>query len=346
MPDRSKRLATILQVSLLLLTVVSTSSRVEATGSGSARDFAPSYARPGEIPFPSHNAWSAAREELGRMLFFDPRLSASGAVSCASCHNPAFSWGDGLPLALGHGQRRLTRRTPTILNLAWGDTFFWDGRAASLEAQALGPIAEPSEMNLPLDEMVRMVRSLDEYAPYFDRAYPGEAISAPTVAKAIATFERTVVSGTAPFDRWVAGDVSAISEAAQRGFVLFNRKANCSACHPGWRFTDDRFHDIGVRGGDRGRGEMLPDAAALMHAFKTPTLRNVDRRGPFMHNGSETSLADVIDLYDAGGRVVRPGRSAEIRELGLSKAEKRDLIAFLKSLTSDDPPASIPALPR
>ena len=304
------------------------------------------YERPADVPFPSHNTYSVDRELLGRTLFFDPRLSGSGWISCASCHNPGLSWGDGLPKGLGHGMRQLDRRTPTILNLAWAPALFWDGRADSLEEQALGPIASKAEMNLSLDQMVDTLRAIDGYAPLFARAYPGEGISSETVAKALATFERTVVSGVAPFDRWIAGDRRALSASSQRGFVLFNDKARCSTCHTGWRFTDDSFHDIGVPGSDAGRGALLPHIAPAQYAFKTPTLRNVSERGPYLHDGSAATLRDVIELYDAGGQVRRPSLSAEIVPLGLTPQEKDDLLAFLETLTGRDPEARVPVLPR
>jgi cytochrome c peroxidase len=303
------------------------------------------YARPVSIPFPADHQFSKAREILGRTLFFDPRLSGSNSISCASCHNPGFSWGDALPKAIGHGTKELARRTPTILNLAWSELLFWDGRAGSLEEQALGPIASPTEMDQPLDEMVKEIVGIPGYRAMFERAYPGEAVSSKTVAGAIATFERTVVSGRAPFDEWIAGRESAISEQAKRGFDLFNTKAACHKCHPGWNFTDNGFHDIGVADDDLGRGARLP-LEAMQHAFKTPTLRNSDRRGPYMHNGSEPSLEEVIELYDQGGRNKRASLADEIVPLHLTIRDKADLLAFLRGLTSDDKPIEIPTFPR
>jgi len=303
------------------------------------------YARPAATPFPPDNAYSKDRELLGKTLFFDPRLSGSRSMSCATCHNPAFSWGDGLPRAIGFGMKQLGRRSPTILNLAWGELMFWDGRAESLEAQALGPIAAPGEMNQPLDKMIQSVSGIAEYKPLFQRAYPGEPVNEKTIARAIATFERTVVSGDAPFDRWIAGDAGAIPLAAVRGFDLFNGKANCAKCHGGWNFTDNGFHDIGTAGTDRGRGVHLP-LEAMQFAFKTPTLRNADRRGPFMHDGSEQTLEQVIDFYDKGGTVKRASLAPEIFALKLSERDKADLVSFMKTLTSVDKPVDIPVLPR
>jgi cytochrome c peroxidase len=284
--------------------------------------------------------------ELGRALFFDPRLSASNVISCATCHNPGFSWGDGLARGVGHASKTLKRRSPTLLNVAWAEALFWDGRAATLEEQALGPIASPDEMNMPLEQLVPKIQAVDGYAPMFERAYPGEGISAQTIAKAIATFERTVVSAMAPFDRWIAGDKHAISEEAARGFVLFNEKAKCASCHSGWRFTDDSFHDIGAIGEDRGRAGVLEGIEAMEYAFKTPTLRDVDRRGPYLHDGSEATLEAVMELYDLGGRVKRPSLSKEIVALGLTARETSDVVAFMRTLTSDDAPVSVPRLPR
>jgi cytochrome c peroxidase len=319
------------------------------------------YARPGaaafaggasapKVPHPDENPFTAERERLGRMLFFDPRLSGSGWISCASCHNPGLSWGDGLPRAIGHGMQQLGRRTPTLLNLAWAEAFFWDGRADTLEQQALGPIEAAGEMNLPLDEMVKRLKGIAGYRQHFERAYPREAtspISTATVAKAIATFERGIVSAEAPFDRWVSGREDAVPAAAKRGFVLFNGKAGCNACHAGWRLTNDSFHDIGVPGEDVGRAAVLPPGMDVgRFAFKTPTLRNVAGRAPYMHDGSIATLDDVVDFYNRGGAVKRPSLSPEIKPLELTPAEQHDLVAFMKTLTSHDPEVRVPALPQ
>jgi cytochrome c peroxidase len=308
--------------------------------------FLAEYARPGQVPHPEDNAYTPARETLGRMLFFDPRLSGSNWISCASCHNPALSWGDGLPRAIGHGMQELGRRTPTILNLAWAEAMFWDGRADTLEAQALGPIQAAGEMNLALDKMIDKIAALDGYRRLFAAAYPGEPIAPATIAKAIATFERRVVSSESAFDRWVAGDDEAIDADARRGFVLFNTTARCSKCHTGWRFTDDSFHDIGVAGADQGRGVLFKDIPVMQHAFKTPTLRDADRRAPYMHDGSVATLADVVDFYDRGGDAKRDSLSPDMKRLGLSAEEKRQLVAFLHTLTGPETAVVVPALPR
>jgi cytochrome c peroxidase len=309
------------------------------------RELLAKYARPASIPYPEANPHTEARAELGRVLFFDPRLSGSNFISCASCHNPGFSWSDPLPKAIGHGMNELGRRTPSILNLAWGGLYFWDGRAESLEAQAMGPITAAGEMNQSADALVAELQAIPGYAPLFAAAYPGQGITTDTISKALATFERGVVSGEAPFDRWVAGDESAVSEAAKRGFGVFEGKARCATCHSGWRFTDDSFYDIGLLGDDRGRGA-LEDFEVLQYAFRTPGLRNTARRAPYGHNGSEKTLADVIELYDLGGRVKRPSLSPEIQPLQLTTREKSDLLAFLDTLTSADTRVATPELPR
>jgi cytochrome c peroxidase len=355
-PPRQGRSVTAIAVGLFSLALavgVRGSDSIEAGNSTApsaerlaSSAFLADYARPAKTPFPAGNAHSAEREALGRMLFFDPRLSGSGWISCASCHNPSLSWGDGLPRAIGHGMQTLGRRTPTILNLAWSPALFWDGRADTLEAQALGPIQAAGEMNLDLETMVKRVNAIEGYRALFARAYPGEAVGAGTVAKAIATFERGVVSGDAPFDRWLAGDESAISTDAKRGFVVFNTKAGCAKCHGGWRFTDDSFHDIGIAGNDLGRGAILKEIPSVRHAFKTPTLRDVDRRAPYMHDGSVATLDAVVDLYDRGGIVARESLSSDMKPLGLTADEKRQLAAFMRTLTGAERPFAVPALPR
>lgn len=303
------------------------------------------FVRPTAIPFPVDNQFSTEREQLGRILFFEPRLSGSKSMSCATCHNPGFAWGDALPKAIGEGMKPLPRRTPTVLNVAWSELLFWDGRATSLEQQALGPIASSAEMNCPLDELVATLAGIPEYRELFAKAYPNERISPTVVARALATFERTIVSGRAPFDEWVSGRESAIPESAKRGFDLFNTSAACQKCHSGWNFTDDGFHDTGLPDGDLGRGAELP-FESMQHAFKTPTLRNVDRRGPHMHDGSLATLEKVIQLYDRGGVAKRVSLAPEMIALHLTVTDQADLIAFLHTLTSTDPPVEIPRLPR
>ena len=303
------------------------------------------YRRPNSIPFPKDNPYTAEKVALGKKLYFDTRLSKFHVQSCASCHNPAFAWGDGQPKGVGNLMKELGRRSPTIINAAYGQIFMWDGRMASLEQQALGPITTGAEMGLSLPELVKRLKAIPEYKPAFEAAFPGKGITEEGVAKAIATYERTVVSGRAPFDAWVEGDDKAISESAKRGFVLFNNKANCNLCHASWRFTDDSFHDIGLKDEDIGRGKFLKEVEKAQHAFKTPGLREITLRGPYMHDGSLATLADVVEHYNTGG-VDRPSRSDIIKPLGLTTQEKADLVAFMHTLTSDVDPTTVPVLPR
>jgi cytochrome c peroxidase len=298
------------------------------------------YTRPATTPFPPDNPPTAEKARLGKMLFFDPRLSGANYISCATCHNPSFSWGDGL--ARGHGMAALPRRTPTIFNLAWAELLMWDGRKSSLEDQVVGPMSTPAEMNQDLDHLVDKLARISGYRQAFAAAFPGESISVKNVARAVATFERTVVSGPAPFDRWIAGDQTAISQSAERGFVLFNTKANCAACHGGWNFTDNAFHDIGLPDADLGRGAIL-HLPSMQHAFKTPTLRDVARRGPYMHNGSLTTLHEVVEHYDHGA-VQRPSLAAEVKPLHLTPTDEEDLVNFMITLNGKNPPVEVPML--
>ncbi len=303
------------------------------------------YQRPDAVPYPEDNPYSDAKAHLGKLLFFDPRLSGENNLSCASCHNPSFSWEDGQKTSVGVPMTRLGRHTPTVLNLAWGELFFWDGRAESLEEQALGPIASSVEMAQDLDQLVGKLQAIDGYSDLFEKAFPGTGITLENVGAAIATYERTIVSATAPFDRWIAGDESAISDAAKRGFALFNGKANCVACHEGWNFTDWGFHDIGLPDDqDLGRYEQL-DIASLKHAFKTPGLRNIVERAPYMHDGSIRTLEAVVQHYNHGF-VQRETVSESIFALGLTDDEVADLVAFLHTLSSDDPAVTYPKLPN
>ena len=314
-------------------------------GADSIEALKAAYRRPQTIPFPKDNPYTPQKATLGKKLYFDTRLSLTSAQSCASCHSPSFGWGDGLPVGVGHGMNKLGRRSPSVVNAAWTEIFMWDGRLATLEEQALGPIQAAGEMNMPLDKLMERLTTIPEYKPLFAAAFPGEGMSAKTLAKAIATYERTIVSERAPFDAWIDGDEKAIPASAKRGFEVFNGKALCSSCHEGWTFTNDSFHDIGLPTRDIGRGEWLPNVIKMKHAFKTPGLRETSRRGPYMHNGSMPTLEAVIEHYDQGG-VERPSRSDLMKKLHLTKDEKADLVAFLMTLTSDLSPTVVPPLPR
>jgi len=302
------------------------------------------YRRPAQIPFPESNLYSEGKSKLGRMLFFDPILSGSRSQACASCHNPSLSWADGLPRAIG--EKSMPVRTPTLLNVAWTPQLGWDGHFRNLEAVTFGPITSPKIMNLPEQELIRRLSNIPGYVRAFHAAFGDGKITRRNIELAMATFERSIVSGEASFDAWIKGNEAAISEAAKRGFDLFNGKAHCAPCHSGWAFTDSSFHDIGsAKNNDIGRGKLFPTSVKLRYAFKTPTLRDVARRAPYMHDGSLSTLKQVIDLYDRGG-IDRPSRSELISPLHLRDSEKADLIEFMKTLTSAPKQIAITSLPR
>jgi cytochrome c peroxidase len=297
---------------------------------------------PDAIPFPDSNPFSAAKAELGQMLYFDPRISGSNWIACATCHNPALGWSDGMAKGLGHGMAQLKRRTPTILNLAWATRLFWDGRAKSLEEQALGPIASEAEMHQDLNALAPKLLAIPDYAVRFKAVFPEDGVTKENVAKAIATYERTIVSGIAPFDRWAAGDENAVPEAAKRGFDVFTGKGKCATCHTGWAFTNYGFADTGLPDQDLGRGAYMKNIPAMQHAFKTPTLRDVALRAPYMHDGSLATLAAVVKHY-SDGMVQR--ESVNIPLVRLTEQEIADTAAFMETLTSERAPIVLPALP-
>lgn len=302
------------------------------------------FARPLEIPFPEGKPYSPLRATLGKMLFFDPRLSGAQNMSCASCHNPSFGWEVPTEGPVGAHNEMLGRQAPTILNMSWGDLYFWDGRAGTLEDQARGPITAPVEMNGNFPDIIERLEAVGTYLDFFEQAYPEEGITEATILNAIATFERTVVSGWTPFDRWVDGDEQALSPAAIRGFDVFVGRGRCADCHSGWNFTDNQFHDIGLLTEDLGRFSVSPDEPNARHAFKTPSLRNIAFRAPFMHNGSLAELEDVIMHYISGG-VERPSLSPLMQQLELSTQDVDDLMAFMRALTADESAVPTPLLP-
>lgn len=310
------------------------------------------YRRVDDPVYPADNPYSPAKAELGKRLFYDPLLSGARTTSCASCHVPSQSWSDGRPRGIGELGTAMKVRTPTLLDVGQIPILGWDGKFRDLEDVAFTPITSASAMNLPERMLIERLKQDAGYVRAFANAFPERvvvgvdgtqagpetAVSRRTVELALATYERSIVSAQSPFDRWVLGDETAIDASAKAGFALFNGKGQCSACHSGWTFTDGSFHDIGIgTGDDIGRAAFFKNSEQLRYAFKTPTLRDVAERGPYMHDGSLGSLEQVIDLYDRGG-IDRPSRSPAIRPLGLSGAEKRELIQFLKTLTADAPP--------
>lgn len=303
------------------------------------------------VPYPEGNQPTPARVELGQKLFFDPRLSGDGNMSCASCHSPLFGWSDGLPTAKGFQSQVLGRATPTVFNTAYNSLQMWDGRKKSLEDQALGPMEANVEMNTDLRKLFSFLNGNAGYRALFASAYPGQDIGAETVAKAIASFERTLVSSDSPFDRWVAGDRKAMTSEQVKGFAVFldPKKGNCAVCHSGANFTDNGFHNLGLasygkENPDMGRFAQKP-LPVLKGAFKTPTVREAANTAPYFHDGSAASLMDVVEHYDRGGEV-RSNVSKDVRPLGLSAEEKRQLVAFMEALSTAPRSFQLTALPR
>jgi cytochrome c peroxidase len=305
------------------------------------------YRRPAALPVENR-----ALAELGRLLFWDPRLSASGKTACATCHLPDRGWSVAEPKSRNDSGKLTSRKSQPLVGLGHAPpgAFGWDGRNPTLEAQVKGSIAtgamsaRETANPVKVEVIEQRIRDIPEYVERFKAALPGAAITMDTIAQAIAAYERTMEPGPAPFDRWVAGDEAAIPDAAKRGFVLFNRKTTCFACHTGWRFTDDKFHDIGVSRSDRGRGVTLKDDPAAQYAFKTPTLRSVALRPPFMHDGSMGTLAAVIEHYEKEP-IERPSRSPLFVPVELTGQERDDLLAFMQSLTGAPDGEPAPQLP-
>jgi cytochrome c peroxidase len=301
------------------------------------------YRRPDTIPFPADNPYTPEKAALGKMLFFDTRLSRDKNLSCASCHNPSFGYEVPFAKAIGAGGKPLGRHAPTTLNQAWSKNLFWDGRAPTLEAQARGPIEAAVEMDLPMTVAVTRLTAVEGYRSAFEKTFPREGLTIDTILKAIATYERTIVTGDTPFDRWVRGDSKAVSDNVKRGFALFNGRAGCASCHTGWNFTDDKFHDIGLPTPDKGRMG-ITNVATDQHAFKTPGLREIAARAPYMHHGEVGTLEAVVAHYVTGG-LPRPSLSPLMKPVKLDGTEVQDLLAFMRSLTSPLTTQSMPNLP-
>ncbi len=294
---------------------------------------------PRTIIYPDDQPPTAAQIDLGKRLFFDRRLSADGRQACATCHQPDRGFSDERRTAAGQGGKHLRRNSPGLTNVAWGTVFFADGRAKSLEEQALGPLTNPDEMDLEAGAIAPLVAKDPGYVRDFTQAY-ADGVTLANVLHAIASFERTLISRNAPFDRYLAGDTRAMPPAAQRGMVLFAR-VGCLECHRGPNFTNESFINTGhADQSDPGRAAIVP-GATLVSAFKTPTLRNVALTAPYFHDGSLHTLAEVIAFYNRGGDSLQ--RHPLIRPLGLDAAAQNDLVAFLEALT--DPITVIPPPP-
>jgi len=294
------------------------------------------------VSVPADNPQSSLKIALGKKLYFDTRLSNDNTISCATCHDPANGWSDEGPTSLGIKQQRGGRRAPPVSNAAYFPLQFWDGRAPSLEEQAKGPIENPVEMGNTHTEMLKTVDNIPGYVDEFETVFGTRVVTVDLVAKAIAAFERTVITTDSPFDRFVRGERDVLTEQEKQGLEIFNGKGHCTACHWGGHFSDGRFHNIGAmpapgQPADSGRF-VITEVPSDMGAFKTPTVRDAALRAPYLHNGLEKTLEDVVELYNLGGRTDDPNLDPLIVPLGLSDAEKKALVAFMKrALTSLNP---------
>ena len=276
---------------------------------------------------------------LGKLLFFDPVLSRNKTISCASCHKPAYAFADTTAVSVGVKNRKGTRNTPTAMNVLLQKFFFWDGRAKSLEEQALAPIENPSEMNLSIGEALERLRKNKNYRAYFKKIFNSEP-NRENLAEAIAAFERTLETSNSPFDSWkFSDDSNAVSASVKRGYAIFNGKGKCSQCHFGADFTANEFRNIGLFDGrklnDSGRGSVTGSREDI-GKFKTASLRNVAITGPYMHNGMFRTLKEVISFYNDPGKIIPAAVNRDsllAKPLGLTLREKRDLESFLLSLT-------------
>ncbi|WP_254053622.1 cytochrome-c peroxidase [Singulisphaera sp. GP187] len=300
------------------------------------------------VPHPATNPPTAAKVALGKMLFFDPMLSGSGQIACASCHDPDLGWADGRTTSFGHDRQALRRNSPGLLNIGQARSLFWDGRAATLEDQARAVILNPHEMNAPAEATVAAVAKVPGYRPAFREAFGADDVTLDTVALALAAFERTLVGGRSKFDAFLKGNPQALTDEAIAGLDLFRGAARCLNCHNGPAFSDGQFHDLGLSYygrelEDLGRYRITRDAADVGR-FRTPSLRNVGNTKPYMHNGV-FELDGVLRMYNAGMATLRrpsgapkpdaapfPTKSPRLRPLGLNDRDLADLKAFLESL--------------
>ena len=303
---------------------------------------------PTVVPIPATNLNYTAKVKLGEQLYFDGRLSQNGAISCAFCHTPGLGFADPKQVSIGVGGKQGGRQAPTVYNTVFNPVQFWDGRAGSLEEQAIGPIVNPVEMAETHENVVNKLNNIKGYVEQFTAVF-GTTVSMQSIAEAIAAYERTIISTNSAFDKFILGDKTAMNKEAQQGMALFKGKARCILCHNGSNFTDNQFHNIGVPQ----VGPMKEDLGRYYvtrrpedkGAFKTPTLRSIDETAPYMHDGAFKTLEEVVNFLDIGGGK-NPNLSSMMKPLGLTQEEKTQLIAFLKALKGEEIPFEFPTLPE
>lgn len=311
-----------------------------------------------KVEYPKDNPYSAEKEELGKILFFDPRLSQSGQISCANCHDSEKMWSDGNRVSYGHDRQQGTRNAPSVLNIAYAKSLFWDGRAATLEKQVEFPIENPVEMNFHSKLAVKRISRIKAYKPYFEKAFGSTEVTLDKVAKAISTFERTLVQPKTRFDKFINGNKDELTDSEINGLHLFRTKANCINCHNTSYFSDQKFHNIGLtyfarEYQDLGRYDFTKDPADV-GKFKTAPLREVTKTVPYMHNGLFPHIRGVINMYNAGmptetkdsKNPLFPKKSAMLKKLDLTESEITDLENFLGTLHSLQYKMRMPELPK
>lgn len=314
-----------------------------------------------EMQFPEDNAYSEAKKDLGKTLFFDPRLSQSGQIACASCHDSELGWGDGRRASYGHDRKLGSRNSMTLLNVGYVGSLFWDGRSASLEDQVRFPIEDSLEMNFHFNLAVEEISRIEGYKPLFEKAFDDEKVTEERIRKAIATFERSIVSESTKFDRFIAGDSKIFSDKEVAGMHIFRTKARCINCHNTGYFSDNGFHNTGLTYYGRKFEDLglfnVTGKKEDVGKFRTGSLREVSRTGPFMHNGLFPHLEGVVNMYNGGMPQPRrrdhqkndslfPTTSPILKKLDLSDYEKKALIAFMESLESRKKREVPPVLPE
>jgi cytochrome c551 peroxidase len=311
--------------------------------------------------FPENNPYSEAKKELGKMLFFDPCLSKSKQISCASCHDPELAWGDGRTISYGHNRQTGKRNSPSLLNIGYHSVFFWDGRAASLENQALGPITDPVEMAATETISIKNIKKIKGYKPYFREAFGDEKITIERILKAIATYERTITSKKSKFDSFIEGKSDIFTDEEVIGLHLFRTKARCVNCHNTPLFSNQKFHNVGLSYYGRTFEDLgkynITHKKEDVGKFKTPSLREIGRTAPYMHNGLMPNLEGIIEMYNAGMPRVKPKENQKndslfpvtdplLKKLNLTKKEQNALKAFLLTLSSSPRREILPKLPE
>ena len=342
---------------LLLVSVAIQTGALQANPSGSGQApfqlTLPLGLEKDSLVIPEDNPLTKEKVALGKLLFFDKRLSANNTIACASCHLPSLAFTDGQPVSTGiHGQQG-GRNAPTAINRVFSSAQFWDGRAATLEAQSVGPFINPVEHGFTdHDELVAKVKSIAGYGPLFERVFGSPAITTDLIGKAIASFERTLLSGNSDYDRFGQGNEDqALSANAQNGFRVFLGKGQCLRCHFGFNFADEQYHNLGAGWDKKSKSfadvgrQAVTNKPEDIGAFKTPTLREIAKTAPYMHDGSLASLRQVIDFYDQGG-LPNPQLDPVIKPLNLTEQEKEDVVEFMRSLNGEGwnvtPPTQFP----